>query len=87
VTALPDNTTRCGEVSCCISSPGAWWYSPERFGGSRSCASLIHRVSLLDGLRECILSRYDMQIMDALREECASSPLPEGSGDPEMDKD
>ena len=42
---------------------------------------------LLDGLRECILSRYDMQIMDVLREECAHSPLPEGSGDLEMDKD
>ena len=42
---------------------------------------------LLDDLRELILSRYDLQIMDALREECAPSPLTEGSGDPEMDKD
>jgi hypothetical protein len=32
---------------------------------------------LLDELRECILSRYDMQIMDALREECAPSVPPQ----------
>ena len=42
---------------------------------------------LLDDLRELILSRYDLQIMDAVREECAPTPLPEGSGDPEMDED
>ena len=38
---------------------------------------------LLDDLRELILSRYDLQIMDAVREECAPTPLPEGSGDPQ----
>jgi hypothetical protein len=41
---------------------------------------------LLDELRACILSRYDLQIMDALREECAPSAPPETS-DPSRDRD
>ena len=41
---------------------------------------------LLDDLRECILSRYDLQIMDALREECAPSAPPQAS-DPSRDRD
>jgi len=41
---------------------------------------------LLDELRECILSRYDMQIMDALREESAPSAPLEPS-DPSSDRD
>jgi len=41
---------------------------------------------LIDGLREIILSRYDMQIMDALREECAPSTPPEPS-DKQRDTD
>ena len=41
---------------------------------------------LLDGLRERILSRYEAQIMDALREERAPSPLPEHS-DPSSETD
>jgi hypothetical protein len=35
---------------------------------------------LLDDLRERILSRYDLQIMDALRQECAPSAPSESSG-------
>jgi hypothetical protein len=42
---------------------------------------------LIDDLRELILSRYDLQIMDAVREECAPTPPPEGSGDPKLHKD
>jgi hypothetical protein len=34
---------------------------------------------LLDGLRESILSRYEVPITDALREECAPSAPPEPS--------
>jgi hypothetical protein len=34
---------------------------------------------LLDGLCERILSRYEAQILDALREECAPSLPPSGS--------
>ena len=41
---------------------------------------------LLDELRERILSRYEAQIMDALREECAPSAPPEPSG-PSSDRD
>jgi hypothetical protein len=41
---------------------------------------------LLDDLRELILSRYDLQIMDALREECAPSAPPGPSG-PSSDRD
>ena len=40
---------------------------------------------LVDELRERILSRYDMQIMDALREECAPSPPLQSSSDPESE--
>jgi hypothetical protein len=46
---LPATMTRCGEVSCCISCPGANSYSPDRFGGLRSPASLVHRVNVLYG--------------------------------------
>ena len=41
---------------------------------------------LLDGLRDSILSRYEAQIMDALREECAPSAVLEPS-DPSSDRD
>ena len=41
---------------------------------------------LLDDLRELILSRYDLQIMDAIREECAPSAPPDPSG-PSSDRD
>jgi len=41
---------------------------------------------LLDDLRELILSRYDLQIMDAVREECAPSAPPDPS-DPSSDRD
>ena len=41
---------------------------------------------LLDDLRERILSRYEAQIMDALREECAPSAPPQSS-DPSSDRD
>ena len=41
---------------------------------------------LLDDLRELILSRYDLQIMDAVREECAPSAPPDPSG-PTSDRD
>ena len=41
---------------------------------------------LLDDLRELILSRYDLQIMDAVREECAPSAPPDPSG-PSSDRD
>jgi len=41
---------------------------------------------LLDDLRELILSRYDLQIMDAVREECALSAPPDPSG-PASDRD
>jgi hypothetical protein len=41
---------------------------------------------LLDGLRQIILSRYQAQIIDAFREECASSAPPEPS-DPSLDRD
>jgi hypothetical protein len=37
---------------------------------------------LIAGLREIILSRYEAQISDALREECAPSPAPEHNSDP-----
>jgi hypothetical protein len=33
--------------------------------------------ALLDGLREIILSRYEVQIIDAFREECTPSAPPE----------
>jgi hypothetical protein len=36
---------------------------------------------LLEELRERILSRYEAQIRDAFREECAPSPPPERSSD------
>jgi hypothetical protein len=38
---------------------------------------------LIDGLRELILSRYHLQITDALREECA----PPEASDPPRDRD
>jgi len=41
---------------------------------------------LLDALRERILSRYETQISDAIREECAPSALPEPS-DRSSDRD
>jgi hypothetical protein len=41
---------------------------------------------LIDGLREIILSRYEAQIMDALREKCAPSAPPQPS-DPSSDRD
>jgi hypothetical protein len=41
---------------------------------------------LLDDLRELILSRYEVQIMDAVREECALSASPDPSG-PSSDRD
>jgi hypothetical protein len=41
---------------------------------------------LIDGLRDIILSRYEAQIMDALREECAPSAPPKTS-DRSQDRD
>lgn len=41
---------------------------------------------LIDGLRAIILSRYEAQIMHALREECAPSAPPETS-DRSRDRD
>jgi hypothetical protein len=41
---------------------------------------------LLDDLRELILSRYEAQIMDAVREECAPSASSDPSG-PSSDRD
>ena len=41
---------------------------------------------LIDGLRDIILSRYEAQIMGALREECAPSDPPE-PGDQQRDRD
>jgi hypothetical protein len=41
---------------------------------------------LLDGLRESILSRYEVPIMDALREECTPSAPPKPS-DPSSYRD
>ena len=41
---------------------------------------------LLDDLRELILSGYEAQIMDAVREECAPSASPDLSG-PSSDRD
>jgi len=41
---------------------------------------------LIDDLRELILSRYDLQIMDAVREECAPPPEVRAS-DPSRDRD
>jgi hypothetical protein len=40
---------------------------------------------LLDGLRDFIVSRYERQIMDALREECTPSPPPQRGGDSDPD--
>ena len=40
---------------------------------------------LLDDLRERILFRYEEQIRDVLRDECAPSPPPEHSGDDASD--
>jgi len=40
---------------------------------------------LIDDLRERILFRYEEQIMDALRDECAPSPPPERSGNDASD--
>jgi len=37
---------------------------------------------LIDDLRERILSRYEEQIRDVLRDECAPSPAAERSSDP-----
>jgi hypothetical protein len=42
---------------------------------------------LLDGLRERILCHYQAQIEDALREEWAPSPPPEGGGGSPSDAD
>jgi hypothetical protein len=42
---------------------------------------------LIDGLRDIILSRYEAQISNALREECAPSPAPEHSSDPSSERD
>jgi hypothetical protein len=42
---------------------------------------------LLDELRERILSHYQTQIEDALREEWAPSPPPQHSSDPSSDRD
>jgi hypothetical protein len=39
-------TIRCGDVSCCISCPGAKSYSPARRGGARSPACLTQRVAV-----------------------------------------
>ena len=41
---------------------------------------------LFDDLRELILSRYDLQITDAVREKCAPSAPPDPSG-PSSDRD
>ena len=41
---------------------------------------------LIDGLRDIILSRYEAQIIDALRDECAPSAPPE-TGDGPRDAD
>ena len=41
---------------------------------------------LLDGLREIILSRYQAQIIDAFREECAHS-APSEPSNPSSDRD
>jgi hypothetical protein len=41
---------------------------------------------LLDGLREIIFSRYEAQIIDAVREECAPS-APPAPNDPSSDRD
>lgn len=43
-------------------------------------------IELIDGLRDIIMSRYDLQIMDALREEYAPSAPPEPS-DQQKDSD
>ena len=40
---------------------------------------------LLDGLRERILSRYDLQIIDACREQCAPSAEPRTDPAPNTD--
>ena len=49
----------------------------RRTPGRRSKPFAVYE--LLDELRERILSRYEAQILDALREERASSPPPEPS--------
>jgi len=40
---------------------------------------------LIDDLRDRILFRYEEQIRDVLRDECAPSPPPERSGDDASD--
>ena len=55
--------------------PGYW--TPEQ---------ALAVYELIDDLRELILSRYDLQIMDAVREECAPSAPPDPSG-PSSDRD
>jgi hypothetical protein len=52
------------------------YWTPEQ-------ALAVHE--LLDGLREIILSRYEAQIIDAVREECAASAPPDPS-DPPSDR-
>lgn len=55
--------------------PGYW--TPEQ---------ALAVYELIDDLRELILSRYDLQIMDAVREECAPSAPPDPSV-PSSDRD
>ena len=55
--------------------PGYW--TPEQ---------ALAVYELIDDLRELILSRYDLQIMDAVREECAPCAPPQAS-DPSSNKD
>ena len=55
--------------------PGYW--TPEQ---------ALAVYELIDDLRELILSRYDLQIMDAVREECAPCAPPQVS-DPSRDRD
>jgi hypothetical protein len=55
--------------------PGYW--TPEQ---------ALAVYELIDDLRELILSRYDLQIMDAVREECAPCAPPQPS-DPSRDRD
>src|ERR1700722_984278 len=47
LTVLHRIMARCGEVSCCISWPGAKSYSPARRGGPRRSASRTQRVKVL----------------------------------------
>jgi len=55
--------------------PGYW--TPEQ---------ALAVYELIDDLRQLILSRYDLQIMDAVREECAPCAPPQPS-DQQRDRD